>query len=95
MTDSERLIAIAKRQETMIVAINRLADSVETHTEMLSTFGAVQEEIKEWLQAPPSNDLPDLLKRLTTAIETMQQHILRLPEMVVRAVVDGELSSRA
>ena len=78
---------LTERQEATITAINGLADVLQTQTEMLEAVSESLADLKAWLQEPPSNELPELLKRLTLAVEGM-------PAAVVRALrghgVNGE-----
>ncbi len=91
MTIEGRLDRWERRQEAMISAIGDLAAITEsTHTLVV--------ELMEWLKAPPSNAIPDLieeltgtLRALTGVVEAQGQQIAALPAAVARAVGTGEV----
>lgn len=68
MTIDERLAKIETRQEHMISAIHGLTDYMEQSRDLIT-------KLMEWLQEPPSNDLPDALRALVKTIEG-QSHLI-------------------
>lgn len=79
-----RLDRFDRRQEAVVQAVSTLADTMQV-------MSATLEEIAEWLKKPPSSDLPDALKALTTQIRDMREEISKLPERVARTVSTGEI----
>ncbi len=90
MTIEARLDRWERRQEAMISAVGDLATITgSTHTLVV--------ELMEWLKAPPSNAIPDLmgdltgaLRALAAAVEAQGHQIAALPAAVARAVSTGE-----
>jgi hypothetical protein len=80
----------------LIASVGGLAEVIETNQEMLG-------KLMEWLQQPPSSEMPELLKALTAAVTALQtltvkhgeeiQHlgalVGRLPAEVAQAVRTG------
>lgn len=83
-TDTERLIRVERRQETVIQGISGLADIGQVNNTMLA-------ELTDWLKQPPSNDLTEALAALSAAVAEMRKEIAELPERLARAVLDGEV----
>src|SRR5271166_35469 len=98
VTLDERMDRWERRQEALIASVGGLAEVIRTNQEMLGA-------LMEWLQQPPSSDMPELLKALTAAVAAVQdltvkhgeeiQHLRglvgRLPAEVARAVRTGEV----
>lgn len=84
MTDSERIARMERRQEMVIQAVGSLADAVNVTNTMLA-------ELIVWLKEPPSTELQDNLKDLTSQVSGMRDDVNLLPERVARAVINGEL----
>jgi hypothetical protein len=82
-TDTERLTQIGQRQvETNSLLIEVMKDNQTTMAERLV-------DLEAWLKEPPKSDLPDLLRKLTTAVEGVGAQMVELPASVARAVVNG------
>lgn len=76
-----------RRQEALVAGVDGLTDIMQMNLAMLT-------DLMEWLQKPPSTELPDLLSALVTTVHEMRDEIRALPEKVARAVTDGELDGR-
>ena len=71
----EKLDRLAMRQEALVASINALTDVMEQTRDMVA-------ELAAWLQQPPSNDLPDLLKAMTLAVQANTEAIVTLGRRV-------------
>lgn len=97
-TLDERVDRWEQRQELMIETIRDLTDVVGIVRDVLA-------EMKAALERPPSNDLPDLLRTLVTALGRMDESVHRqeqvcsrlaarmvdLPAQIAQAVQTGEV----
>lgn len=75
-----------QRQENMIACLHQMLDGLEAMRGQLA-------ELAAWLQQPPSDDLPELIRAMIAASDAslaylarVDQRIEALPEAVVRAV---------
>jgi formate dehydrogenase assembly factor FdhD len=96
LTLDQRIDRWERRQEALIASVSGLAEVVQTNQEMLAA-------LMDWLQRPPSSDMAELIKALTSAVTAVQdltakhgadiQHlqslVVRLPGDVARAVQTG------
>ena len=96
VTLEDRMDRWERRQEALIASVGGLAEVIETNQEMLG-------KLMEWLQQPPSSEMPELLKALTAAVTALQtltvkhgeeiQHlgglVGRLPAELAQAVRTG------
>lgn len=73
-----------ERQEVMIDSMNGMVDILVIQGEVLGRIEAGMTELKEWLQTPPSSDLPDLLMGLKAEVEAMRVELRALPERIVQ-----------
>ena len=55
VTLEDRMDRWERRQEALIASVGGLAEVIETNQEMLGT-------LMQWLQQPPSSEMPELLK---------------------------------
>jgi hypothetical protein len=60
-----------RRQEDLIAAVHAILDGLDA---MRGQLG----EIVAWLQQPPSDDLPELIRALTAAADATQDSLARL-----------------
>lgn len=81
-----RLAHWEQRQENMIACLHQMLDGLEAMRGQLA-------ELAAWLQQPPSDDLPELIRAMIAASDAslaylarVDQRIEALPEAVVRAV---------
>ena len=79
-----------ERQEAMIDSMNGMLDIMVIQGEVLGRVEASLTELKEWLQTPPSSDLPDLLLGLKTSMDAMHAEMQRLPARIVQAMRSHE-----
>lgn len=75
-----------ERQEAMIESMDGMADILEIQGAVLGRIEAGMTELKEWLQTPPSSDLPDLLMGLKASVDAMVLEMQHLPQRIVQAM---------
>jgi hypothetical protein len=99
LTDTDRLIQIHRQMQHAIAGIGGMVGILETHTEMLRLITDNQNQLTAWLKEPPSSELPDLLRQLVESVGRQSEMLLTLssavrdlPEKVVRAISDGDIS---
>jgi hypothetical protein len=75
-----------RRQENLVACLHQMLDGLEAMRGQLA-------EIVAWLQQPPSDDLPDLIRALIAAsdatlvqLSRLDDRLSALPEEVARAV---------
>jgi hypothetical protein len=71
----DRLARMEVRQEALIGAIGGLTDVMEQTRAMVA-------ELATWLKQPPSNDLPDLIRHMTAALENNTDAIVTIGRLV-------------
>jgi uncharacterized coiled-coil protein SlyX len=81
-----RLARWEQRQENMIASLHDILAGLEAMRAQLA-------EVVAWLQQPPSDELPDLIRAMIAASDATHEHLSRLderieslPEKVARAV---------
>jgi hypothetical protein len=84
-----RLARWEQRQENMIASMHGILDGLEAMRGQLA-------EVVAWLQQPPSDELPDLIRAMIAASDATHEHLSRLderiaslPEKVARAVTEA------
>jgi hypothetical protein len=82
-----RLERLETRQEALIASGRAIADTLEN-------INATLAELAKWIEAPPSSDLPEVLKALVASIHTLVDRMDALPAAVARAVTTGEVRIR-
>jgi hypothetical protein len=71
----DKLDKLAIRQEALVASMHALLDVTKQTRDMVA-------ELAVWLQQPPSNDLPDLLKAMTLAVQANTEAIVTLGRRV-------------
>ena len=76
-----------RRQENIIACLHQMLDGLEAMRGQLA-------ELMAWLQQPPSDDLPELIRAMIAASDATQDYLVRidqridaLPEAVARALI--------
>jgi hypothetical protein len=64
-----------QRQEHIISAVHGLADVIETNNAMIM-------EVAKWLQEPPSSAVPDTLRMLVEAVNSMTEVLTSLIDRI-------------
>lgn len=84
-----RIARWEQRQENMIASMHGILDGLDAMRGQLA-------EVVAWLQQPPSDDLPDLIRAMIAASDATHEHLSRLderiealPEKVARAVTEA------
>jgi hypothetical protein len=77
-----KLDKLAIRQEALVASMHALTDVMKQTRDMVA-------ELAVWLQQPPSNDLPDLLKAMSLAVQANTEAIVTLVKRV--DAMPGEL----
>jgi hypothetical protein len=84
-----RLARWEQRQENMIASMHGILDGLEAMRGLLA-------EVVAWLQQPPSDELPDLIRAMIAASDATHEHLSRLddriealPAKVARAVTEA------
>jgi hypothetical protein len=77
-----KLDKLAIRQEALVASMHALTDVMKQTRDMVA-------ELAVWLQQPPSNDLPDLLKAMSLAVQANTEAIVTLVKCV--DAMPGEL----
>jgi hypothetical protein len=68
-----RLARWEQRQENMIASMHGILDGLEAMRGLLA-------EVVAWLQQPPSDELPDLIRAMIAASDATHEHLSRLDE---------------
>jgi hypothetical protein len=77
-----KLDKLAIRQEALVASMHALTDVMKQTRDMVA-------ELAVWLQQPPSNDLPELLKAMSLAVQANTEAIVTLVKRV--DAMPGEL----
>jgi uncharacterized coiled-coil protein SlyX len=84
-----RLARWEQRQETMIASLHDILGGLDAMRGQLA-------ELVAWLQQPPSDELPDLIRAMIAASDATHEQLSRLdermqslPEKVARAMTDA------
>jgi hypothetical protein len=77
-----KLDKLAIRQEALVASMHALTDVMKQTRDMVA-------ELAVWLQQPPSNDLPELLKAMSLAVQANTEAIITLVKRV--DAMPGEL----
>jgi len=72
----DRISRLDQRLEVLIAGMSRLNDYQRE-------LGAMLAELKAWLEQPPSNDLPELLRSLVATIDSTNDAVDALREAVM------------